>query len=68
MPALRLIWREIFIQYVERQLADAKCIDIVWDTYSADSLKASTREKRGKGVKRKVADQTKVPKKWNNNS
>ena len=28
--------------------------DIVWDTYRPDSLKATTREKRGKGTRRKM--------------
>ena len=32
-------------------------IDIVWDTYKADSLKEFTREKRGHGVRRKVSRQ-----------
>ena len=36
----------------------------MWDTYSADSLKESTREKRGQGVRRKVAGQTKLPSNW----
>ena len=39
-------------------------LDIVWDTYIPDSLKESTREKRGKGVRRKVSGQTKLPSKW----
>ena len=39
-------------------------LDIVWDTYIADSLKESTREKRGKGVRRKVLGQTKLPGNW----
>ena len=36
---------KIFIPYIERQLTDAKRIDIVWDTYLSDSLKTSTRRK-----------------------
>ena len=39
-------------------------MDIVWDTYIPDSLKESTREKRGKGVRRKVSGPTKLPGKW----
>ena len=39
-------------------------IDIVWDTYLPESLKESTQEKRGRGVCRKVSDQTKLPGKW----
>ena len=36
----------------------------MWDTYVPDSLKESTREKRGKGIRRKVSGQTKLPGKW----
>jgi len=32
--------------------------------YLPNSLKESTREKRGKGVQRKVSDQTKPPGNW----
>ena len=39
-------------------------LDLVWDTYLPESLKESTREKRGKGVRRKVSGQTKLPGKW----
>ena len=34
------------------------------DTYLTESLKESTREKRGKGVRSKVAGQTQLPSKW----
>jgi len=47
-----------------KQLQSSKRIDVVWDTYLTYSLKESTREKRGKGVHRKVSGQTKVPSKW----
>ncbi|KAG0724207.1 hypothetical protein GWK47_005234 [Chionoecetes opilio] len=39
-------------------------VDVVWDRYLDNSIKESTREKRGKGVRRKVAGQTKVPGNW----
>ena len=39
-------------------------IDIVWDTYQSDSLKESTRQKRGKGVRRKVSGRAKLPSNW----
>ena len=48
------------------QLQSTIRIDIAWDTYLPDSLKESTREKRGKGVRRKVSGQTKLPVKWMN--
>ena len=36
-------------------------IDIVWDLYCTSSLKESTRQKRGKGRRRKVSGQAKLP-------
>jgi hypothetical protein len=33
-----------------------------WDVYRTDSLKEATREKRGKGVRRKVSKTCKLPK------
>ena len=54
----------VFIPYLEKQLQNATRLDVVWDTYISDSLKESTREKRGKGVRRKVSGQTKLPGNW----
>jgi len=39
-------------------------VDIVWDTHKANSIKDSTREKRGKGQRRKVTGDTKIPPNW----
>ena len=50
----------IFIPWTIRQLHNCKRIDVVWDTYKDNSLKAATR-KRGKGVRRKVSPGTKMP-------
>ena len=49
---------KIFIKWVEKQLQNCKRVDIVWDVYKPDSIKESTREKCGKGIRRKVAGQT----------
>jgi hypothetical protein len=54
----------VFIPYLDNQLKGATRLDVVWDTYISDSLKESTREKRGKGLRRKVESQTKLPGKW----
>ncbi|CAB3996630.1 Hypothetical predicted protein [Paramuricea clavata] len=44
---------------------DSRQVDVVWDSYVPDSLKESSREKRGlKGMQRKVAGSTKLPPKW----
>ncbi|KAK3737870.1 hypothetical protein QZH41_006348, partial [Actinostola sp. cb2023] len=55
---------KVFIPYLLQQLQDIPRLDVVWDRYIPDSLKASTRDKRGKGTRRKVAGQTKLPKNW----
>lgn len=33
----------------------------MWDIYKEDSIKESTREKRGKGIRRKVGEGVKIP-------
>ncbi len=52
----------VFIPYLSSQIS--RRVDVVWDTYIPNSLKESTREKRGKGVRRKVAGGTKLPSNW----
>ena len=37
---------------------------MIWDIYIADSLKAVTRNKRGKGIRRRVKCDTKIPGNW----
>ena len=56
----------VFIAYLEKLMQDTARLDIVWDTYIADSLKESTHEKRGKGVRRKVSGETKLSGNWIN--
>ena len=56
----------VFLTYVSNQLATAKRVDTVWDVYIPDSLKGTTRQKRGKGIRRRVAPITHIPKNWNN--
>ena len=36
----------------------------MWDYYTGDSIKGPKREKRGEGVRRKVAGHTKLPGHW----
>ena len=55
---------KIFIPYLSKQLRVANRLDVVWDSYFPDSLKESTRDKRGKGVRRKVSALTKLPTNW----
>ncbi|KAI0217447.1 hypothetical protein LSAT2_030742, partial [Lamellibrachia satsuma] len=51
----------IFIPWIERQLQSCSRVDIVWDTYRLDILTATTREKHGKVVRRKVSHNAKLP-------
>jgi len=55
----------IFIPYIERQMASVQRVDFVWDVYEDGSLKESTQEKRGSGKRRKVATDVKIPHSWN---
>lgn len=53
---------KVFLPHLSNKRS--KRVDVVWDTYISNSLKESTREKRGKGVRRKVAGGTKLPSNW----
>ncbi len=51
----------VFNKYVEKELDTCERIDIIWDDYKHDSLKATARNNRGKGIRIKVNKQVKVP-------
>ncbi len=53
--------RSVFNTYVKNELLNCGRIDIIWDVYKADSLKVCTREKRGKGFRKKVSGHVKLP-------
>ena len=53
-------YAEVSIPHLEKQLHGTARLDVVWDTYSSQSIKESTREKRGKGIRRKVSGETKL--------
>lgn len=55
---------QVFIPHLLRQLHHSDRVDVVWDMYVPDSLKESTREKRGTGTRRKVSGQAKLPPNW----
>ena len=55
---------QVFIPYILRQVQHVQRLDLVWDSYKADSLKASAREKRGKGIRRRVINSAKIPGNW----
>ena len=54
----------VFSSYITTQLQTAQRVDVVFDTYIQNSLKSTTRQKRGKGVRRRVASTTVMPKNW----
>ena len=56
----------VFLPYLERMLQDVGCLDVVWDVYKEDSLKAQTRQNRGAGNHLRVANNTNIPGNWNN--
>ena len=50
-----------FLPYVKTQLRHFKRLDIVWDEYVDNSLKATTRSDRGADVRRRVAANNQLP-------
>ncbi|CAG9812939.1 unnamed protein product [Phaedon cochleariae] len=51
--------------YILRILDTSKRIDVIWDIYIDKRLKASTREKMGKGKRKLVRENTSIPRNWN---
>ena len=55
---------QVFLPYITSHLQHTNRVDIVWDEYRTDSLKADTRKKRGKGIRRRVEPSSPVPGNW----
>jgi len=55
---------QVFLSYVMKQLESSRRVDVVWDKYIPTSIKESTREKRGKGIRRRVEGSNKLPGNW----
>ena len=55
---------KVLLPFLIKELDHVKRVDVVWDVYHKDSLKASTREKRGSGERRKVEASTLIPRNW----
>lgn len=55
---------QVFIPYILSQLQYVNRVDVVWDEYLPDSLKAETRSKRGEGVRRRVEPCNAIPGNW----
>ena len=56
--------QNVFLPYVQLQLDTSQRVDIVWDEYRPGTLKQQARDKRGKGVRRRVAPNNAIPKNW----
>ena len=56
--------KQIFVPYVVSQLSHVSRLDLVWDQYDTNSLKAATRAKRGIGIRRKVMATADLPRNW----
>lgn len=56
--------RTVFEPYILRQLDTVSRLDVVWDVYLPDSLKAATREKRGSGVWKRASSLAVIPGNW----
>ena len=52
------------LPYIKSQLENVERLDVVWDQYLPHSLKEQTRQVRGVGIRRRVLDQTAIPKNW----
>ena len=55
---------QVFAPYISAQLEKSNRVDLVWDVYLPASLKASTRQKRAKGTRKRVAASIVMPNNW----
>ena len=53
--------KDRILPQLQLQLQDVQRLDIVWDVYIVDSLKATTRQIRGDGSRNKVSDKSLLP-------
>ncbi len=56
--------KHVFSLYIKSQLQHVNRVDVVWDEYFPESLKAEARTKRGKGVCGRVEPSTAIPGNW----
>ena len=55
---------QVYLPYIKEQLRKVQRVDVVWDRYIHNSLKAHMRDKRGTGVRRKVEPNGRLPGNW----
>lgn len=56
--------RQNFVPYLRRQYENQERVDLVFDVYKEDSLKAHSRQERGIGMRQKVQGNIQLPKNW----
>lgn len=54
----------VYLPHIKSQLQKVKRLDVIWDRYIDDSLKAHTRSKRGQGIRRRVKPDVRLPGNW----
>ena len=54
-------------KYIERQLANTKRVDVIWDRNLPDTLKATTRQRRRTGIRQRMRHYGNLtfPRNWN---
>ena len=55
---------EVFLSYTTSLLQHVNRLDVVWNEYIADSLKAETRTRRRNGIRRRVEPSNSIPANW----
>ena len=55
---------KVFMPYIMKQLQPVQRVDVIWDVYRQDSLKAATRERRGCGTRRRVTPSSQILRNW----
>ena len=55
---------QVYLPYISNQLQSVQRVDVIWDRYIPNSLKAQTRGKRGSGVRRRVEADVRLPANW----
>ena len=56
--------QQVFLPYILSKIGQTSRLDLVWDRYISNSLKKTTRAKRGKGIRRRVVDCATIPGNW----
>ena len=56
--------QEVFTPYILSKFQQTTRLNLVWDRYLPQSLKGTTRAKRGKGVRRRVVGGASIPGNW----